>query len=64
MLQLLLGEAELRNAFPHGLDPIDASQNEPVIFGEILERSVQRAKRAWLADFNKRHFQDLGTEFP
>src|SRR5712692_4968823 len=61
MLKRGFVDAELRNALPHCLHAVDASENQPVIVMKIFQCRIKRAIGTRLADLDERNFYDFGS---
>ena len=62
MFQLSLRQAKFIQPLPKGFNSIHAGQDQPIVFVQILESSVQRFVRAGLADFDEGNLRDFRAE--
>jgi hypothetical protein len=62
VLQGFLCESEFDEAFPHGIDAVDAGEDQPVVAFEVLERSFEWFEGTRWTDLDKRDFEDLCAE--
>ena len=59
MANICESDSQLLHAFGKGLNPVDAGQNQPVIFGDFVEGSVERLVGRRLANLDEWNFDDV-----